>query len=187
MTFGGTFDRYWNILVRYIECDSLSRPYDKDCLQYFTGLSGNVMSYNFLQSVQDEYFHLNSMSYRSCVRSEKGYCTIRWTPDHNVNIPYKITGQTPGNNAASTQSRAGDAGCRTDFLIIPGGHNGDMSCIVHGSRPTPTTDRYCGTELNCISGVEYSSPVYSSVKPSAMMAASTSWAAEIMSAERPSP
>ena len=51
-----------------------------DCVQYFTGISDTVQSYNFGQQLQGQY-------YQNCIRTAKGYCRIRWqqnsatTPD----------------------------------------------------------------------------------------------------------
>ncbi len=105
---GTTFNRYWKIRVSYIECHSDSRPHSQDCVMYFTGLSGNVKTYNYHQTTESEYFHLNNQNYRICVRTESGFCSIRWTPA-NDNISFKITGQAPGANAASTMGRAGSS------------------------------------------------------------------------------
>ena len=48
-----------------------------DCVQYFTGISGNVQSYNF-QGAQ----LLQGMNYKNCIRTEKGYCAIQWKQGH---------------------------------------------------------------------------------------------------------
>ena len=53
-----------------------------DCVQYFTGTSGNVQSYNFAGGQL-----LQSQDYTNCIRTEEGYCSIQWkessttTPD----------------------------------------------------------------------------------------------------------
>ena len=53
-----------------------------NCVQYFTGLSGSVETYNH-QGAQV----LQGMNYQNCIRTEKGYCKIQWkqssttTPD----------------------------------------------------------------------------------------------------------
>merc|ERR1712165_205550 len=62
---GGT----WKVKVSQIECSSLARAYP-DCNQYFTGVSGNVNSYNW-PTVQ-----LQSKSHNICIRKEAGYCGL---------------------------------------------------------------------------------------------------------------
>ena len=42
-----TFSRYWSIKISQIECDSPAVPPESTCLQYFTGATGIVKSFNF--------------------------------------------------------------------------------------------------------------------------------------------
>ena len=42
-----TFSRYWSIKISQIECDSPAAPPESTCLQYFTGATGIVKSFNF--------------------------------------------------------------------------------------------------------------------------------------------
>jgi len=71
----------WNILTQQIPCTASYRA-PNDCLQYFTGKTGTVYSYNFAGAQ-----FLVNMDYTNCVRTEKGYCAIEWkektgaTPD----------------------------------------------------------------------------------------------------------
>ena len=47
-TFSTTsFSRYWSIKISQIECDSPAAPPESTCLQYFTGATGIVKSFNF--------------------------------------------------------------------------------------------------------------------------------------------
>ena len=46
-----------------------------DCLQYLTGPSGLVQSYNWLGAVQ-----IQGSDYTSCIRREDGYCAISFYP-----------------------------------------------------------------------------------------------------------
>ena len=55
-----TVSRSWEIKVTQIECSSLARPYDAGCLQYFTGTTGRLTSFNFAQSSSSDYGHLPS-------------------------------------------------------------------------------------------------------------------------------
>lgn len=60
-TFGTstTISRYWDIRVTQIECWSPSKPYDPGCLQYFTGATGRIESFNFAQSTTSLRNHLH--------------------------------------------------------------------------------------------------------------------------------
>ena len=44
-----------------------------DCVQYFTGTSGSIQSYNH----QGSQF-LQGQDYQNCIRTEAGYCKIQW-------------------------------------------------------------------------------------------------------------
>ena len=53
----------WDILIRQIPCTAEYRPPDS-CLQYFTGTSGTIYSYNYAGSQ-----HLANHKYSNCIRS----------------------------------------------------------------------------------------------------------------------
>ena len=63
-----TTAKKFNVLTRQISCTA-SWKAPEDCVQYFTGASGSVQSYNF-QGGQ----LLTQQQYTNCVRTEKGYC-----------------------------------------------------------------------------------------------------------------
>ena len=58
------------IKVSLIECSNVNRA-PAGCVQYFTGTSGNIMSYNFLGGQL-----LHNQFYSNCVRQETGYCSF---------------------------------------------------------------------------------------------------------------
>ena len=53
----------WDILIRQIPCTAEYKPPDS-CLQYFTGTSGTIYSYNYAGSQ-----HLANQKYTNCIRS----------------------------------------------------------------------------------------------------------------------
>ena len=92
LSSGISFSRSFSIKVTQIDCTSLTKAGD-GCLQYLTGVSGNVFSYNYNygRGVQ-----LANTDYTICVRMERNYCGIQYTacPD-TINIPamsFSITG-----------------------------------------------------------------------------------------------
>jgi len=62
--------RTWKILVRTIECDSPSKA-PGGCLQYFTGASGNFLSFNSGAAGA----LLDDLLYNVCIRREAGMCS----------------------------------------------------------------------------------------------------------------
>merc|ERR1711902_243410 len=177
----GVYRRY-DIKVSQIPCDSNYTP-DSGCRMYFTGITGNVKSYNF---EGDQRFHLNDLQINACVRQELGYCGIKWQ-----------TTDDPGTFSFSGQTQMGSVGnfrCRQDFIVIPGAHNADYSCqvqtrdalleanpdtsglpsiqpgenyITSGNNPmnVQRVDRICGMKLTCIQGNTFNEVLYTRTKP----------------------
>ena len=52
----------WNIKVAQIECDAQWKP-DDGCLQWFTGTTGTIYSYNY-QGVHKKYWQLGKPSFK---------------------------------------------------------------------------------------------------------------------------
>ena len=63
---------YCNLSSRQIPCDTDYTPPD-NCLQYFTGISGTIQSFNYNAAAGP---HLADQDQRVCIRPERGYCTI---------------------------------------------------------------------------------------------------------------
>ena len=60
-SFGSsTIARSWEIKVTQLECSNPGRPYDSGCLQYFTGTTGRIESFNFPQTTTANQQHLHS-------------------------------------------------------------------------------------------------------------------------------
>merc|ERR1712141_413240 len=68
----------WEIRVAQIECWNTARPYDTGCLQYHTGSTGRIESFNFGQSSSSNYQHLHSQDYAICIRKEAGMCCVEY-------------------------------------------------------------------------------------------------------------
>jgi len=73
----GVANSHWQIRVRTIECGSLSSPPGDGCLQYHTGPTGIIKSFNsdvaapVIISLQN-----NDINYNICIRQEAGHCTM---------------------------------------------------------------------------------------------------------------
>ena len=55
-----TISRIWEIKVTQLECWNTARPYDTGCLQYHTGSTGRLESFNFGTSSSSNYQHLHT-------------------------------------------------------------------------------------------------------------------------------
>lgn len=123
-TWGSTTTaKSYNILLRQISCTSTWKA-PVDCTQYFTGISGNVKSYNFAGGQL-----LNSQYYTNCIRTEKGYCGIQWKESSTTSPdPFQMT-KSPISNAASGIPTA----CAASFIYIP-------NLSPDGINPLPVPD-----------------------------------------------
>jgi len=159
---GNSFSRSFSIKVTQIDCTSLTKAGD-GCLQYFTGVSGNVFSYNYNDG---SGLQLSNTDYTICVRMERNFCGIQYTacPD-TVNAPamsFSITGQgTEGSNVG-----VGTDGCLTDWISIPCATNSNNPSAQSGT-PSVCVDRICGMVFNSAAspGGSVSVPVSSYSKP----------------------
>merc|ERR1719293_626093 len=106
---GLTTARTFNILARQISCTA-SWKAPTDCVQYFTGKSGTVKSYNFGGGQL-----LQSQIYTNCIRTEKGYCGIQWKESSTTSPdPFQMT-KHPVTNGGSGHPTA----CPASFIYIP--------------------------------------------------------------------
>jgi hypothetical protein len=102
--------RTWKILVRTIECDSPAKA-PGGCLQYYTGTSGNIVSFN---KNGDAGSLIDNLLYNICIRREAGMCsyTVRQA---------RGAGAAPDSFAvgAEVDGSVGLANCAAAHLVIP--------------------------------------------------------------------
>lgn len=103
-TFGtAVASRTYKIKATYYSCGDLNDPGD-GCLQYFTGVTGTIQSYNFAGGVL-----LDLQDYTTCIRQEQGMCTVAYhqnadtTPD-TFDVYNTITVGTTGAEITCTTS-----------------------------------------------------------------------------------
>merc|ERR1711983_216965 len=60
--------RMWKIKITLLECNNPSKA-RADCLQYYTGKSGRMFSFNKEEGM------IQNQNYRICIRQEKGHCS----------------------------------------------------------------------------------------------------------------
>jgi len=130
-----TVSRSWEIKVTQIECSSLARPYDAGCLQYFTGTTGRLTSFNFAQSSSSDYGHLPSQNQNICIRQESGYCCITYNVCSDTN-------SWAFDNIAATSLV--NTECTTDFIEITG--------ITYTCETQELNTRLCGSVFQIVKG-----------------------------------
>ncbi|XP_073976186.1 uncharacterized protein [Rhodnius prolixus] len=161
VTSGPSFPRNWKMKICQIPCSSTYRA-EEGCLQYFTGVSGQIKSYNYdpISGLQ-----LSNQDYSACIRMERNFCGIQYTacPDNanNRSSSFTMTGVTTGQ--APVTSMIGGIGpnsCASDWIIIP--------CAMNQGRPPSSppvcADRICGGTFSSEVSTT-AATVYSTVKP----------------------
>jgi len=81
-TGADAFSRRWRIRTSYFDCYNIKRA-PTDCLQYFTGLSGNVMSYGWTA----QQVLIRNQAYTNCFRQEVGFCSIEFSVTNSGESP----------------------------------------------------------------------------------------------------
>lgn len=77
---------YFSTTVLYVfrSCVVCSRA-PAGCVQYFTGLTGTVSSYNFQGMLL-----LQAQNYQNCIRQEEGYCSFTVTETPGIAIAFSL-------------------------------------------------------------------------------------------------
>lgn len=131
ITSGPKFPRSWRIRVSQIHCGSIFKA-DQGCLQYFTGVSGRVRSFNFDPASGRQ---LSNQDYSICVRMERNFCSIQYNacPDPSGSTNRSRSFTLSGNSNVQVTSMIGGGvtsqvnACPSDWLMVPcakvAGHN----------------------------------------------------------------
>nr|XP_012551440.2 uncharacterized protein LOC101744434 [Bombyx mori] len=160
VTSGNTFERIWKVKVTQIPCSSTYKA-DEGCLQYYTGVSGQLRSFNYDPA---SGFQLSNQDYGICIRMERNFCGILYTacPDQVNNRSRSFTLSGNSNNPVNSMigSGAGPNNCANDWLLVP--------CAANVGRIQPNqalcTDRICGGTFSADLSMQ-ASQVLSTVKP----------------------
>ena len=134
VTSGQSFERSFSVQITQLECDSLSKgnvnlwinwpsfttkytSAGDGCLQYFTGVSGQMFSFNYNNA---EGLQLSNTDYTMCVRMERNFCGIQYTACADPNTPsnaFSITGGSP--RAGSIVGTSVRIRIKTSYQIHP--------------------------------------------------------------------
>lgn len=75
LTSGPKFPRGWRIRISQIHCGSMSKA-DQGCLQFYSGVSGRIKSFNFDPSFGRQ---LSNQDYSICLRTERNFCSVQYS------------------------------------------------------------------------------------------------------------
>jgi len=136
---GLTTAKTYNILARQISCTAEWKA-PTDCVQYFTGKSGSVKSYNF----QGSQF-LKGQIYNNCIRTEKGYCAIQWKESSTTSPDPFAIGADP---TALINSDGCDPSANGAFIIIPNlSEDGIQKLPIPPSTTLAFQSQVCGSNF----------------------------------------
>merc|ERR1711935_614828 len=68
--------RMWKILVRQIECNDVNLP-PAGCLQYHTGLAGQITSFNGALTANAQQM-IQNQNYLICIKQADGMCSVTY-------------------------------------------------------------------------------------------------------------
>merc|ERR1711935_672783 len=91
-------DRMWKILIRQIQCDDVNRP-PGGCLQYHTGLSGQLTSFNGART-GDAHQMIQNQNYKICIKRAAGMCGVTYreaTSGAGTIDSFNLAGGADGN------------------------------------------------------------------------------------------
>merc|ERR1711892_100473 len=140
-----TDTRSWDIQVMQIPCTAEWKP-PEGCLQYFTGTTGTIQSYNNAGG-----FHLANQKYSNCIRTELGYCSIAYSAVITAS-DFSLSGP-----AAAPTALLSATSCSMDYILISQGGTDATTANIVG-------DRFCGGMLSGIAAGA-GATVYSAVQP----------------------
>merc|ERR1711988_1852658 len=132
-------NRFWKILVQRIACSSPDLP-PAGCLQFFTGLSGLITSFNGAR-MADAHQMIQNQQYRVCIKRGAGMCGVRYR---------EAAGQIDsfGLGAAGAGGNDGDSGVKAN-------------CNDNQFITVQPIGKICGGVLSSVDGQAVAGPVES--------------------------
>ena len=168
-TLDTTQQRQWEIhATQYLCGDTMAGP--TGCLQYHTGLQGDVATFNWdLSGTTNAIFatttHLANQDYDICFRREENYCRTCFSPKFTNSFGISIAG-TAVNSASGVACDGSTLGKR-DFIEIAGAQVSTMSSTTSEFTTKAATigwDRMCGVIFNTLDTQTASATVCSKYK-----------------------
>jgi len=138
--------RTWQIRIRCIDCnDAVRRPTSSGCLQYFTGLSGTITSFNGALMGNAQMMLINQ-NYAVCIKRGPGMCGVEFTEALEAGgaiNSFALGGAGGANGDVDGPTGVGTGTCTNQFVSIGG-------------------LEICGDFLSTLEGEETAGPVRSS-------------------------
>ena len=130
--------RQWEVKVTQVPCYQ-SRGRDSGCLQYHTGITGRIESFNFQETTSTSQQHLADQDYDICIRQEDGFCCVRYSLCEDS--------QSFSINNLAADMQAVDSLCTNDYIEIEG-----VSATCSTANNIPQVNRICGSALGVWDG-----------------------------------
>ncbi|GJQ70913.1 hypothetical protein Trydic_g830 [Trypoxylus dichotomus] len=160
VTSGPSFPRHWKIKLIQIPYSTVGKA-NNGCLQYFTGVSGQIRSFNYDPTTG---FQLSNQDYSICIRTEMNFCSIQYTQCADAVNERLQSFTLSGDTSNAVQAMVGSTGtgnfCQADYLIVPMASNVGRPA----TGPTLSVDRICGGTLSADVSM-MPTTIRSSVKP----------------------
>ncbi|XP_017770277.1 PREDICTED: uncharacterized protein LOC108558006 [Nicrophorus vespilloides] len=96
------------------------------CLQYYTGISGVISSFNYEKAAtfsRSDPQYLNNLNYAICIKREPGYCTVTYrTTGNNVQYPFELKNFDEDGmpTVPNGQAGVGVINCPDDYIVVNG-------------------------------------------------------------------
>ena len=186
-----TTTRQWDIYVTQYNCGQEDTAGPPGCLQYMTGTSGTVSSFNFNPSntaaaagTDTSTTHLQNQHYEICFRREsgtklfpiifqiqhlkshlsffKGYCYICYIPFNSITGASSYGLGVATADDAIAKSAQGTS-CIGDYIVVPQGATSAVAALTTVSAIA--NERFCGRYLNHITNTADNASVCSRIYP----------------------
>ncbi|KAJ8943914.1 hypothetical protein NQ318_019522 [Aromia moschata] len=110
--------------IRICQYEDACLEPSSNCLQYYTGITGVISSFNYDQASMFSrsvpgYF--NNLNYAICMKREEGYCSITYMNEVNgVEYPFQLTNVDDSGDPTVSAGQAGAdiLNCPDDYIVI---------------------------------------------------------------------
>eukprot|EP00094_Tigriopus_californicus_P008988 TCALIF_08663-PA protein Name:"Protein of unknown function" AED:0.10 eAED:0.10 QI:186/0.87/0.77/0.88/0.5/0.55/9/0/225 len=147
---GSTAVRMWEIKVTQVKCNTEGQPRNCGCLQYHTGLTGRLTTFNFLPTNDN---HLAKQEYSICIRQEAGMCCVEYTVCADASS-YSL--EAKNDDGTNMQ----DSNCSKDYVGIEGG-----SATCNASPGDVLFTQFCGNVFTTDEAATMNMPICDCTKP----------------------
>merc|ERR1712241_667598 len=162
---GSSTSRKWDIKVAQIPCSQTYSP-PAGCLQYSTGMTGQITTFNFANSAGP---HLPNQNYQHCVRQEAGMCCVEYSVCSTDLDQFSLDNDGDATTATNAKSVVGSS-CVVAATAGSTAFTGDY-IEIDGSGGTcgdTTGSRYCGQALHVVKDLTTSIPICDCTAPFAV-------------------